>query len=58
MSDKKQYSDQDTQEICNSSLIAAITCAEKGKPPCESCELMEECKKSKEDIDELWKTKG
>jgi hypothetical protein len=58
MSDKKEYSEQDTQDICNGSLQSAITCAEKGRPPCESCELMEECKKSKEAIDELWKTKG
>jgi hypothetical protein len=58
MSDKKEYTELETQEICNDSLRAAITCAEKGKPPCESCELQEECKKSKEAIEELWKIKG
>lgn len=44
--------------ICNSSLIAAIKCAEDGRKPCETCKLMEECKKAKEAIDELWKEKG
>jgi hypothetical protein len=44
--------------ICNSSLIAAIKCAEQGQKSCESCKLLAECKKSKEAIDELWKTKG
>jgi hypothetical protein len=58
MTQKKEYSTPETYEICNSSLITAIACAEKGKPPCESCELMEECKKTKEELDELWKTKG
>jgi hypothetical protein len=57
MTQKKEYSDIETQEICNGSLQSAITCAKKGKPPCESCELMEECKKSKKALDELWKAK-
>lgn len=57
MSDKKEYTDLETQEICNDSLRAAITCAEKGQPPCATCQLMEECKKTKEELDELWKTK-
>lgn len=57
MTEKKEYSTPETYEICNGSLQSAITCAKKGKPPCESCELKEECKKSKEALDELWKAK-
>lgn len=58
MSNKKEYTDEETQEICNGSLQSAIKCAEQGKKPCETCKLLEECKKSKEAIDELWKIKG
>lgn len=57
MTEKKEYSTQETCEICNGSLQSAIKCAKKGNPPCESCELMEECKKSKEALAELWKAK-
>jgi hypothetical protein len=57
MSDKKEYSTQETCDICNGSLRAAIKCDEQGQKPCETCKLMEECKKAKEAIDELWKTK-
>lgn len=58
MTQKKEYSTPETYEICNDSLRSAITCAEKGKPPCESCELMEECKKSKNELDKLWSEKS
>ena len=58
MSEKKEYSTQDIHDICNAILIAAIKCAEEGQPPCETCKLIEECKKAKEAIDELWKEKG
>jgi hypothetical protein len=44
--------------VCNASLTAAINCAEHGQKPCETCELMVECKRAKEELDELWKTKG
>jgi hypothetical protein len=49
--------DQKTVElfnICNASLAAAINCAEQGQKSCESCKLLAECKKSKEEIDKLW----
>lgn len=49
--------DKETENICNAALRAAIVCAEKGKHPCEACWLREECKKAKEALDELWKTK-
>lgn len=58
MNEKKTYSEQDIHDICNDSMTAAIKCAEQGKKPCETCELLEECKKTKDAIDELWKTKG
>ncbi|MDD3002085.1 MAG: hypothetical protein PHF29_10060 [Candidatus Riflebacteria bacterium] len=44
--------------ICNASLIAGIKCAEQGQKPCEACQLFEECKKAKEALEELWKTKN
>lgn len=58
MSDKKEYTEQEIHDICNGSLQSAIKCAEQGKKPCATCLLMEECKKTKEAIEELWKIKG
>ena len=43
--------------ICNASLTAAIKCAEEGRKPCESCKLLNECQKSKEELDRLWNDK-
>ena len=58
MSDEIDPKTVELFNICNSSLIAAIKCAEQGQKPCETCKSMEECKKAKEAIDELWKEKG
>ena len=44
-------------EICNASLLAGIKCAEEGKPPCETCDLKEDCEKIKKELGELWKQK-
>ena len=42
---------------CNASLTAAIKCAEKGQKPCETCKLLNECQKSKEELEKLWNEK-
>ena len=45
-------------DICNNVLRASIKCNKEGQKPCETCKLLEECKKAKEELDDLWKEKG
>lgn len=54
---EKDHETTRIHEICNGSLLAGIKCAEEGQPPCETCDLKEDCEKIKKELDELWKQK-
>jgi len=58
MAEKKDYTEQEIQDICNASMQCAIKCAEEGQRPCDSCKLLGQCKAAKEALDDLWKEKG
>ena len=45
-------------DICNNVLRAGIRCDKESIKPCETCRFFDECKKTKEALDDLWKEKG
>ncbi|MFA7193208.1 MAG: hypothetical protein WC131_03735 [Bacilli bacterium] len=44
-------------DICNNALRASIKCAQEGQKPCETCKLLDDCKKIKNELDKLWSEK-
>jgi hypothetical protein len=44
-------------DICNNVLRASIKCTKEGQKPCETCKLLDDCQKSKNELDKLWSEK-